>query len=84
MKKQLTPDPSIQLEYDLEEITQIFKVKVISYSDNHEILTNLYYVMRTYLKPNIVDEILDTCLGKAAKPLLIEALREKRINDILK
>jgi hypothetical protein len=84
MKRELVIDPSIELEDTLEELVRNFKVKVISYSDNEEILTNLYYTMKVYLSDTVVEEILKSCLDKAAEPILIAGLRNKKIDELLK
>jgi hypothetical protein len=84
MKKQLVIDPSIELENTLDELVRNFKIKIISFSDDEEILTNLYYTMKIYFSDAIVDEILKSCLDKAAEPILIAGLRNKKINELLK
>lgn len=57
-------DPSIEFNDELEELIRRFKVKVISYSDNEEILTNLYFVMKIYFNDIVIDDILKSCLEK--------------------
>jgi len=72
-----TPDPSIILEDDLDEMIIVLKTNVISYSDNEEILTNLYYTMKVYLSDAVIDDIINSCLDKATQ-------RNLRINIVLK
>lgn len=84
MKKELVIDPSIELEDTLDELVRNFKVKMISYSDDDVILTNLYYVMKVYFSDAVVDDIIDSCLDKAAHTTLLVGLRNKKIDDLLK
>jgi len=83
-KKELVIDPSIEIEDTLEELVRNFKVKIISYSDNEEVLTNLYYVMKVYFSDAVVDEIINSCLDKSAEPILIAGLRNKKIDELLR
>ena len=82
--KKLIIDPSIEIEDTLDELVRDFKVKIISFSDNEEILTNLYYTMKVYLSDAVVDDIIKSCLDKAAEPILIAGLRNKKIDELLK
>jgi hypothetical protein len=82
--KELVIDPSIELENTFDELIRNFKIKIISYSDNQEILTNLYYVMKVYFSDAVVDDIIKSCLDKAAEPMLIAGLRNKKIDELLK
>jgi len=84
MKKQLVIDPSIELENTLDELVRHFKIKIISFSDDETILTNLYYTMKIYFSDAIVDDILKSCLDKTAEPILIAGLRNKKIDELLK
>lgn len=78
LEKRFTIDPSIVLEDELEEMIRTLKINVISYSDNEEILTNLYYTMKTYLNDAVVDEILKSCLDKLAqRDLLLSVILKK-------
>lgn len=83
-KKELVIDPSIELEDTLDELVRNFKIKIISYSDNEEILTNLYYTMKIYFSDAVIDDILKSCLDKASEPMLIRGLRNKKIDELLK
>jgi len=82
--KELVIDPSIELENSLDELLRNFKIKIISWSDNEEILTNLYYVMKVYFSEAVIDDVIKSCLDKAADEKLIINLRDKKINDLLK
>jgi hypothetical protein len=82
--KELVIDPSIELENVLDELVRNFKVKIISYSDNEEVLTNIYFVMKTYFSDAVVDDIIKSCLDKSAEPILIKGLRNKKIDELLK
>jgi transcriptional regulator CtsR len=78
LEKRFTIDPSIVLEGELDEMVRTLKINVISYSDNEEILTNLYYTMRTYLNDAVVDDILKSCLDKLAqRDLLLSVILKK-------
>lgn len=79
MRKELITDPSIDLDWDIKDIINDFKIKVQSYVDNIEILTNLYYVMKVYFSDAVIEEILDTSLPKEIKTALI---RDKKINEL--
>jgi len=82
--KELVIDPSIELENVLDELIRNFKVKIISYSDNEEVLTNIYFVMKTYFSDAVVDDVIKSCLDKSAEPILIKGLRNKKIDELLK
>jgi siroheme synthase (precorrin-2 oxidase/ferrochelatase) len=72
-------DPSINLNNELEELINIFKIKIISHSDNEEILTNLYFIMKTYFNEIVCDEILKCCLGKSQhRDLLISLILKNK------
>ena len=78
LEKRFTIDPSIVLEGELEDMIRTLKINVISYSDNEEILTNLYYTMRTYFNDVVVDDILKSCLDKLAqRDLLLSVILKK-------
>jgi hypothetical protein len=82
--KELVIDPSIELENVLDELVRNFKVKIISYSDNEEVLTNIYFVMKTYFSDAVVDDIIKSCLDKSTEPILIAGLRNKKIDELLR
>ena len=72
-------DPSIILNDELDEMIRVFKVKIISYIDNEEILTNLYFTMKMYFNNIIIDEIINSCLDKAQhRDLLISLILKNK------
>jgi hypothetical protein len=79
---ELILDPSIEFEEELEELIKRFKIKVISYSDNIEILTNIYYVMKIYLSDAVIDEVIKSCLDKSLELNLISGIRNKKIKEL--
>lgn len=79
VKKEFVIDPSINLTNELDELVKIFKVKVISYSDDLNILTNLYFTMKMYFNDIIVDEIIQCCLDKSQhRELLLELILKNK------
>ena len=77
LNKGFVIDPSIGFEDTLKELITQFKINLICYEDNEEILINLYYTMKTYLNPVVVDEIIHTTLT-------LDKYRNLIIDDILK
>lgn len=77
IENKFTIDPSIILEDELEEMIRTLKINVISYSDNEEILTNIYYTMKTYLNDVVIEEVLGSSLDKLTQ-------RDLFLNVILK
>jgi len=77
LNKGFVIDPSIEIESTLKELITQFKINLICYQDNEEILTNLYYTMKTYLNPVVADEIIHTTLT-------LDKYRNLIIDDILK
>jgi hypothetical protein len=77
LNKGFVIDPSIGFEDTLKELITQFKINLICYEDNEEILTNLYYTMKVYLNPVVVDEIIHTTLT-------LDKYRNLIIDDILK
>lgn len=71
LKNKFVIDPSIQLDKDLDEMIIMLKINIISYSDNEEILTNLYYSMRTYFSEAVIDDVMKSCLDKVEQRDLI-------------
>lgn len=65
LKPKFIIDPSITLNEQLDELIKVFKVKIISYSDDETILTNLYFTMKMYFNDIIIDEILQSCLDQS-------------------
>ena len=63
--KELIIDPSIEFDLELDDIMKRFKIKVISFSDNEEILYNLYFIMKKYFSDFVIDDILKSCLDKS-------------------
>ncbi len=55
-------DPSINHTKSFIEQIQQFKIDVISYKDNEEIILNLYYTMKTYFNDSVVHEIMTSVL----------------------
>ena len=58
MINKLVIDPSINHENTLDELIRQYKIDIISYKDNEEIILNLYYTLRTYFNDTIADEVL--------------------------
>ncbi len=77
----LVIDPSIQHENTLDDMLRQFKIDVISYKDNEEILQNLYYTLRTYFNISVVDDVLKSSLTEAEIKKLD---REYKIESVLK
>jgi hypothetical protein len=77
LNKGFVIDPSIGFEDGLKELITQFKINLICYQDNEEILTNLYYTMKVYFNPVIVDEIIHSTLT-------LDKYRNLIIDDILK
>jgi hypothetical protein len=77
LNKGFVIDPSIGFEDTLKELITQFKINLICYEDNEEILINLYYTMKTYFNPVVVDEIIHTTLT-------LDKYRNLIIDDILK
>lgn len=65
LSSRLVIDPSIHHEDSLSEIVRQFKIDVISYKDNEEIILNLYYTLRTYFNSEVCDEVLRSSLTEA-------------------
>ncbi len=77
LNKGFVIDPSIGFEDTLKELITQFKINLICYQDNDEILTNLYYTMKIYFNSVIVDEIIHSTLT-------LDKYRNLIIDDILK
>lgn len=77
LNKGFVIDPSIEFEETLKELITQFKINIICYQDNEEILTNLYYTMKVYFNSVIVDEIISSTLT-------LDKYRNLIIDDILK
>ncbi len=77
LNKGFVIDPSIEFEETLKELITQFKINIICYQDNEEILTNLYYTMKVYFNAVVVDEIISSTLT-------LDKYRNLIIDDILK
>jgi hypothetical protein len=77
LNKGFVIDPSIGFEDVLKELITQFKINLICYQDNEEILINLYHTMKVYFNPVIVDEIIHSTLT-------LDKYRNLIIDDILK
>ena len=77
LNKGFVIDPSIGFEDGLKELITQFKINLICYQDNEEILMNLYHTMKVYFNPVIVDEIIHSTLT-------LDKYRNLIIDDILK
>jgi hypothetical protein len=78
LEKRFTIDPSIILEGDLDEMIRLLKINIISYSDNEEILTNLYYTMKIYLNDAVIEDVLGSSLDKLTqRDLLLNVILKK-------
>jgi hypothetical protein len=77
LNKGFVIDPSIGFEDALKELITQFKINLICYQDNEEILINLYHTMKIYFNPVIVDEIIHSTLT-------LDKYRNLIIDDILK
>ena len=78
LPKRFTIDPSIILEGDLDEMIRLLKINIISYSDNEEILTNLYYTMKIYLNDAVIEDVLGSSLDKLTqRDLLLNVILKK-------
>jgi hypothetical protein len=64
MINKLVIDPSIGHENTLDDMIRQYKMDIISYKDNEEIVLNLYYTLRTYFNDSVVHEILYSSLSK--------------------
>lgn len=75
-------DPSIVLERDLREMIDIFKIKLISYQNEPEIIWNLYEVMDKYFTKEVKEDIIErTCDSDMKRHItLMKVLEEKKIN----
>lgn len=78
LAQRFTIDPSILLEGQLDEMVRLLKINIISYSDNEEILANIYYTMKIYLNDAVIEEVLESCLDKLAqRDLLLNVILKK-------
>ena len=78
LEKRFTIDPSIILEGDLDEMIRLLRINIISYSDNEEILTNLYYTMKIYLNDAVIEDVLGSSLDKLTqRDLLLNVILKK-------
>ena len=59
----LVIDPSIGHQNTLDDMIRQYKIDVISYKDDEEIILNLYYTLRTYFNDAVVSEILYSSLS---------------------
>ena len=64
MINRLVIDPSIGHQNTLDDMIRQYKIDVISYKDNEEIILNLYYTLRTYFNDAVVNEILHSALSQ--------------------
>lgn len=64
MINKLVIDPSIAHENALDDMIRQYKMDIISYKDNEEIILNLYYTLRTYFNDAVVNEVLYSSLSK--------------------
>lgn len=55
-------DPSITHQNVLDDMIRQYKIDVISYKDNEEIILNLYYTLKTYFNNAVVEEILKSSM----------------------
>lgn len=58
-------DPSIDLDYEIQDLITKIKVKYVSYADNKVIIKNLNEVIKTYLSNEKCKEIKGTIKQKA-------------------
>lgn len=74
-------DPSIVLERDLREMIDIFKIKLISFQNEPEIIWNLYVVMDKYFSKEVKEDLIErTCdLDMRRHISLMKVLEEKKI-----
>ena len=83
LNKGFVIDPSIEYEDTLKELITQFKISLICYQDNEEILTNLYYTMKVYFNPVVVDEIIHTTLTlDQYRNLIIDDILKNKENDV--
>jgi hypothetical protein len=83
LNKGFVIDPSIEYEDVLKELITQFKISLICYQDNEEILTNLYYTMKVYFNPVVVDEIIHTTLTlDQYRNLIIDDILKNKENDV--
>lgn len=69
-------DPSITLEADLKEMIDIFKIKLLSYQDDAELVWNLYKLMDNYFSKKVKEEILYSCLYE-------DTIRDLKIRELI-
>ena len=78
LAQRFTIDPSILLEGQLDEMVRLLKINIISYSDNEEILANIYYTMKIYLNDAVIEEVLESSLDKLTqRDLLLNVILKK-------
>jgi hypothetical protein len=58
----LVIDPSIGHQNTLDDMIRQYKIDIISYKDNEEIILNLYYTLRIHFSDAIVHEVLKSAL----------------------
>jgi hypothetical protein len=81
MISKLVIDPSIGHENTLDDMIRQYKMDIISYKDNEEIILNLYYTLRTYFNDSVVNEILYSALSKDE---IKKIDREYKLEKVLK
>lgn len=56
-------DPSIKHENTIDDLIRQYKIDVISFNDNEEIILNLYYTLRRYFNEQVISEILESSIS---------------------
>ena len=81
MINKLVIDPSIGHQNTLDDMIRQYKMDIISYKDNEEIILNLYYTLRTYFNDVVVYEILRSALSEDE---IKRIDREYKLEEVLK
>jgi len=63
MADRLVIDPSIKHENTIDDLIRQYKIDVISFSDNEEIILNLYYTLKRYFNQQVISEILESSIS---------------------
>lgn len=63
MADRLVIDPSIKHENTIDDLIRQYKIDVISFNDNEEIILNLYYTLKRYFNEQVISEILESSIS---------------------